>query len=111
MEHFHHFDFATIIHDDHYASDCSFSLSANGKDFLREDMNGDLRVGFSDSRFKTYTFDSARAELHVDVDSSGNKTIGLVSPIADISADGQLHVCRRIDMVKSAYCGGSTGVR
>ena len=102
---FSHFDFATIFHDDHYASDCSFSLSANGKDFLREDMNGDLRVGFSGSRFETYTFDSARAELHVNVDSLGNKTVGLISPIADISLTGNFTYAGVIDMVKSHIAG------
>jgi len=98
---FSHFDFATIFNDDHYASDCSFSLSASGRDFLREDMNGDLRVEFSGSRFETYTFDSARAELHVAADSLGDKTVGLVSPIADVSLTGNFTYAGVISMVKS----------
>ncbi len=102
---FSHFDFATIFNDDHYASDCSFSLHANGKDFLREEMNGGLRVGFSGSRFETYTFDSARAELHVDIDSLGNKTIGLISPIADVSLTGNFTYAGVIEMVKSHIAG------
>ena len=102
---FSHFDFATIFNDDHYASDCSFSLNANGKDFLREDMNGDLRIGFSGSRFETYTFDSARAEFHVNIDSSGNKTVSLISPIADVSMTGNFTYAGVIGMVKSHIAG------
>ncbi len=102
---FSHFDFATIFNDDHYTSDCFFSLHASGKDFLREDMNGGLRVGFSGSRFETYTFDSARAELHVDIDSLGNKTIGLISPIADVSLTGNFTYAGVIEMVKSHIAG------
>ncbi len=68
-------------------------------------MNGALRLEFSGSRFETYTFDSARAELRVDVDSLGNKTIGLVSPIADISLKGNFTYAGVIDMVKRHTAG------
>ena len=73
-------------------------------------MNGDLRVGFSGSRFETYTFDSAQAELHVGVDSSGNKTIGLVSPIADVSLTGSFTYAGVIDMVQSHIARCPAGI-
>ncbi len=98
---FSRFDFATILKDDHYASECSFSLAAKGKNFLQEGMTGDLHVDFSGSRFETYTFDSAHAELHVGVDSLGNKTFRLVSPIADASLKGSFTYAGVIGMVQS----------
>jgi hypothetical protein len=83
-----HVDLAAVFDDDHYDSDCSFTLNANGRDFLTERMTSDLFVEFSPSRFRTYTFDSTRAELHLQLDSLGRKTIRLASPIADASIDG-----------------------
>jgi len=102
---FSHFDCATILGDLHYSSDCTFSLSANGKNFLHEDMTGNLLAVFSRSRFQTYTFDSARAELHVDADSSGNKTVRLASPIADASLAGNFTYAGVISMITSHAAG------
>jgi hypothetical protein len=83
-----HVDLAAVFDDDHYDSDCSFALNANGKDFLTERMTSNLQVEFLPSRFGAYTFDSTRAELHLQLDSLGRKTIRLTSPIADVSIDG-----------------------
>jgi hypothetical protein len=81
-------DLAAVFDDDHYDSDCSFTLNANGRDFLNERMTSDMHMEFLPSRFGAYTFDSTRAELHLQLDSSGRKTIRFVSPIADASIDG-----------------------
>jgi len=98
---FSHFDFSTLLHDDHYDSDCSFSLKADGRNFLREDMAGDLLISFSGSRFESYAFDSVRAELHVGVDSTGKKSIRFASPIADASVDGSFTYAGVVDLVRS----------
>ena len=102
---FSHFDCATIFGDLHYSSDCTFSLIASGSNFLHEDMTGDLRIGFSHSRFETYTFDTAQAELHVDIDSSGNKTVRLASPIADVTLSGNFTYAGVVDMIMSHAAG------
>ncbi len=98
---FSHFDCATVFDDPRYSSDCSFTLSASGKKFLHEDMTGELRAEFSHSRFESYIFDSAKAELHVEADSAGNKTIRLASPVADASLAGTFTYAGVMEMIIS----------
>ncbi len=98
---FSHFDLATIFRDDRYASDCSFSLSANGNEFLNEDMNGNLSVQFTPSRFGIHSFDSAKAEIHLKADSAGGKSLRIVSPIADVSLDGKFSYGGILRMLQS----------
>ena len=99
------FDLATVFHDEHYSSECSFTFDAHGKNFLNEMMTGDLRVAFSPSKFLTYAFDTARAELHVRFDSLGRRTIRLGSPVADASLEGTFTYGGLLGMIRS-HLGG-----
>ncbi len=99
------FDLATVFHDEHYSSECSFTFDARGKNFLDETMTGDIRVAFSPSKFLTYAFDTARAEIHARFDSLGRRTVRLVSPVADASLEGTFTYGGLAGMIRS-HLGG-----
>ena len=85
---FTHCRLESILKEDHYSSDLSFSLNARGDDFLHEGMNGALSIQFLPSQFGSYAFDSARAECRLELDSLGGKRLSFLSPIADVSLSG-----------------------
>ena len=99
------FDLATFFHDEHYSSECSFTFDARGKNFLNETMTGDLRLAFSPSKFLSYAFDTAQAEIHVRFDSLGHRTVRIASPVADGSLEGTFTFGGLAGMIRS-HVGG-----
>jgi len=85
---FSHVDLAELLGDERYASDFTFSLETHGRDFMTEKMGGRLAIEFGPSKFGSNEFDSAKAEVRLDADSSGRKSLRIISPIADVDAGG-----------------------
>ncbi len=89
-----------IFHDTSYNSDITMKLNVQGSGLSWANVNGDVTVDLSSSRYREYTLDQGVVHLMLDQKDSTNKRLQFESNIADLTLTGAFDLKYMANLVR-----------